>query len=372
MKKRFFIYFAGAVLILLVVYVYSVRNQNKTSDGEVESVVNTSTSTTTKEATVVAQGLEVPWGIAFLPDGGMLVTERSGQVVHVESGRVFPIEGVVHVGEGGLLGIALHPDFSENRYVYLYHTTETSAGITNRIVRYTYQPEELVFESVILDNMPGARYHDGGRIAFGPDRMLYVAVGDAGDEDSAQDTQTLSGTILRLNDDGSVPSDNPFGNEVYSYGHRNPQGLTWDDEGRLWSTEHGRSGIFSGFDELNYIVSGGNYGWPDSQGNTVAEGTRAPSLHSGGSTTWAPASAEYHNNGSIFFGGLRGETLYEAEVEGEEVVTLHEHFKGVYGRIRTVVLGPDGFLYITTSNRDGRGSPDENDDKIIRVHPDVL
>lgn len=187
----------------------------------------------------------------------------------------------------------------------------------------------------------------------------------------SQDPDTLEGTLLRLRADGSVPEDNPFGTAVYSYGHRNAQGITWDGEGRLWSTEHGRSGLFSGLDELNLVEPGGNYGWPDSEGDTVLQDTVPPALHSTARITWAPASALYFE-GSVFFGGLRGETLYEAVLDGEEVVELREHFKGDFGRIRAVVLGPDDFLYITTSNRDGRGNPADGDDTIIRINPRAL
>lgn len=320
---------------------------------------------------VVVEGLEIPWDIAFLPGGSMLVTERPGHVVHIESGKIFPIEGVAHTGEGGLLGIALHPDFETNSFVYLYQTSESAAGLVNRVTRYTYEEDELALDRVILDNIPGARYHDGGRIEFGPDGMLYIAVGDATSEAAAQNTASIAGAILRVTDMGEVPENNPFGNEVYSYGHRNPQGLAWDSEGRLWSTEHGPSGLTSGDDEINHIIAGGNYGWPESRGDEVRAGTQAPVLHSTKSVTWAPASALYHD-GSLYFGGLRGRTLYEAVLDGTEVVELKEHFKNEYGRIRTVRLGPDGYLYITTSNRDGRGDAESTDDRIIRINPDIL
>lgn len=321
---------------------------------------------------VVAQDLTIPWDIVFLPEGGMLVSERPGRIVHVESGQVFLVHGVEHVGEGGLMGMALHPNFNENRYLYLYQTTARGDRLVNRVVRYIYENDALTYDTIIYDDIPGARYHDGGRIAFGPDGKLYVAVGDATNEPAAQDSANLAGSILRINDDGSIPRDNPFGNAVYSYGHRNPQGLAFDGEGRLWSTEHGRSGVLSGYDELNLILPGANYGWPDSEGDTVAEGTTAPILHSGARDTWASASAVYLD-GSIFFGGLRGEALYEAVLRDTEVVELKEHFKNEYKRIRTVVLGPEGHLYFTTSNRDGRGSgPHEGDDIVVRVDPTIL
>lgn len=337
----------------------------------------TFTSTTTDQradratVAVVAEHLTIPWGVAFLPDGSMLVTERSGTLVHLNSGRTYPVDGVAHVGEGGLLGIAPHPAFAENRYIYLYHTTRDDRGLLNRVVRYTYEDDTLSFDRIIIDDLPGARYHDGGRIAFGPDGMLYITVGDAGNEDAAQNIDSLAGSILRLTPDGAVPEDNPYENAIWSYGHRNPQGLTWDASGRLWSTEHGRSGIRSGFDEINLIEAGANYGWPESQGDTVRSGTVAPAFHSGAEVTWAPASAAYYD-GSVYFGGLRGETLYEAVIEGDDVIELRTHLVGEYGRIRTVTLGPDNYLYLTTSNRDGRGDPAPSDDRIIRVDADQL
>ncbi len=207
-------------------------------------------------------------------------------------------------------------------------------------------------------------------MAFGPDGKLYVTTGDAGNSNSAQDTRSLAGKILRLNDDGSVPTDNPFENAVFSYGHRNPQGLAWDDKGRLWSTEHGRSGVRSGYDELNLIERGGNYGWPEIEGPEIGKDMVSPVLQSGASDTWAPASAEFVR-GNIFFGGLRGEALYEAVID-DNAATLTTHLRHTYGRIRTVRKAPDGFLYILTSNSDGRGDRNSRDDRMIRIDPKTL
>lgn len=324
---------------------------------------------------VVAENLNTPWGIAFLPDKSILLTERPGRIRLIDNrGRPQPqavavIDNVREIGEGGLLGITLHPDFSSNNYVYLYYTYSNSGGNTlNRVVRMTYQDKQLKDEKIIVDQIPGSSNHNGGRIKFGPDGYLYITTGDAENPSQAQDTNTLGGKILRVTDDGTVPLDNPFNNLVYSYGHRNSQGIAWDDRGRLWSTEHGRSGVSSGFDELNLIEKGKNYGWPVIQGDETGNGMQTPILHSGSSTTWAPAGAAFFNN-SLFFGGLRGQTLYEAVINGDKI-TLKEHFKGEYGRIRDVVLGPDNLLYITTSNRDGRGDPVSSDDRIIRVNPE--
>jgi len=335
-------------------------------------IIIPSTDTPIPAQTVIVENLTIPWDIAFLPNGEMLITEREGKLIHhnPETGesRTIPISAVKHAGEGGLLGIAIHPKFEVNSLLYLYLTSSLGGDSINSVVRYKYTDGILGDRTVIIDNIPGALFHNGGRIAFGPDEMLYIATGDARNQNSAQDTVSLAGKILRVRDDGSIPDDNPFGNAIYSYGHRNPQGLTWDDSGQLWSTEHGRSGILSGLDELNLIVKGANYGWPDSSGDRVIVGTITPILHSGPDVTWAPASAEYWD-GSVFFGGLKGETLYEAVLEGSEVVELREHYVGEFGRIRTVILGPDGALYLTTSNRDGRGNIRKGDDKIIRLNP---
>lgn len=320
---------------------------------------------------VIAEGLSIPWEVLFLPDGELLITERVGRVVLLKQGITIPIAGVRHVGEGGLLGAALHPDFSENNFLYLYQTTETQAGLINRIDRYTLKDNELHFEKTIVDGLPGARYHDGGRIVFGPDKYLYVTLGDAGNADAAQDEENLAGSILRYTDEGAIPKDNPFGNAVYSYGHRNPQGLAWDGEGNLWSTEHGRSGVRSGYDEINLIVLGNNHGWPIVEGDEVGDGFVAPVRHSGEDTTWAPGGLAYHD-GYLYIPGLRGETLYRASLNGTDIVSWEEFFVGEYGRLRTVTVGPDNLLYLTTSNRDGRGTPVENDDRVIRINPNLL
>jgi glucose/arabinose dehydrogenase len=183
---------------------------------------------------------------------------------------------VHHAGEGGLLGMALHPRFDEHHWIYLYLTTVSDGGAENRVERYTFENDRLSDKKIIIDKIPGANYHDGGRIAFSPDGYLYITTGDAGKSNLAQATDSLAGKILRVHDDGSIPLDNPFHNAVWSYGHRNSQGLAWDDRGRLWATEHGRSGILSGFDELNLIEKGKNYGWPVIQGDESREGMERP------------------------------------------------------------------------------------------------
>lgn len=339
--------------------------------------VNNSTQRTMEESEepvieteVLAENLEIPWEILFLNENKILITERPGNVLILdqEIEEITQIEGVEHIGEGGLLGAVASPNFEENNYIYLYYTTSVEEQLQNKVVRYTLEDNTLMENKIILEGVPGASYHDGGRMEFGPDGYLYITTGDAGNIDSAQDTDSLSGKILRLNSDGSVPEDNPFGNSVYSYGHRNPQGLTWDEEGRLWSTEHGPSGLQSGFDELNLITKGNNYGWPEVKGEETGENFTSPVIQSGSDETWAPAGAAYYE-GNIYFAGLRGSTLYKYNIESKQ---LSRHLVNKYGRLRAVVLGPDNYLYISTSNKDGRGNSESTDDRIIRVNPQIL
>ncbi|HEY4522628.1 MAG TPA: PQQ-dependent sugar dehydrogenase [Candidatus Paceibacterota bacterium] len=330
---------------------------------------------------IVAENLDIPWDIAFLPEGlpgqgGMLVTERTGSLLHIKQDKSVtevPLKRSEVRGEGGLLGIVLHPNFKNSRFVYLYMSAQAADGTENRVERYRFENSTLSDERLIIGGIPGATYHDGGRMAFGPDGKLYITTGDATRGQIAQDKSSLGGKILRLNDDGSIPSDNPFGNAVWSYGHRNPQGLAWDSGGRLWETEHGPTGEqnLCCRDEINLIEKGGNYGWPVITGDQIQTGMRTPVLHSGAKTVWAPASAVVVGD-KMYFGGLLGRALYEVTLGENGVTNLKEHFKNEFGRIRTVRMGPDGFLYLTTSNRDGRGDPVAEDDRIIRVDPKSL
>ncbi len=321
---------------------------------------------------IIAEELRIPWELAFLPDGSLLVTERPGRLLKIAADRtVFPIPGVQHIGEGGLLGLALHPNFVNTHWLYLYLTTHTEPGLVNRVERYRLNGDRLAERTVIIDQIPGAQIHDGGRLAFGPDGYLYITTGDAGNSDNAQDKSSLAGKILRLKDDGTIPPDNPFSTAVYSLGHRNVQGLAWDEQGRLWATEHGRSGVLSGLDEINLIAPGGNYGWPIIQGDEIRAGLTAQVVHSGSDTTWAPAGAASAQN-KLYFAGLRGESLYEAVLDGPAVKSVTPHLSSAYGRLRAIAFGPDGWLYITTSNTDGRGQPRPSDDKIIKLDPQSL
>lgn len=318
---------------------------------------------------IIAQNLKIPWEVVFISDTTTLVTERPGNLVILKDNNVerIPIQGVYHVGEGGLLGMALHPDFSKNSFLYLYLTYKDGNNIKNKVERYFFKDETLSDKKVIIDNIPGSTNHNGGRIIFGPGKYLYITTGDSGNSELAQSTNSLAGKILRLNDDGTIPKDNPFKNAVYSYGHRNPQGLAFDDKDRLWATEHGRSGILSGFDELNLIEKGKNYGWPVIQGDDIKQGMESPTVHSGATKTWAPSGMAFLN-GKLFFGGLRGQALYEVHISSSSEINFKEKFLNQFGRIRAVAIDSSGDIYITTSNTDGRGKPSEGDDKLIKIN----
>ncbi|BFD25062.1 MAG: PQQ-dependent sugar dehydrogenase [Candidatus Parcubacteria bacterium] len=323
----------------------------------------------------ILSDLSIPWEIVFLPDEAILVSERTGDLIKYQDGRSekISIANVAAVGEGGLLGMVLHPDFNNNNYIYLYFTVSENNKLSNKIVRYylSLAPFALTDPQEIIKDVPGSNNHNGGRIAFGPDEKLYVTTGDAGNANAAQNRDSLAGKILRLNDNGSIPADNPFGSAVWSYGHRNAQGLTWDDAGRLWATEHGRSGALSGLDELNLIEPGKNYGWPLIQGDDQQTEMIAPRLHSGAKTTWAPASLAYYDN-YLYFAGLRGEALYAVPVnENGDLGDLETFFMGDYGRLRIVKVGPDNSFYLGTSNQDGRGRVRAGDDKIIKMAPNA-
>jgi glucose/arabinose dehydrogenase len=363
------IFLIGATLIFVLSN--NVKKDNKIQKAP-QAINNTNNNNKNDQlTTVIATNLDTPWAIAFLPDSSILVTERPGRLQHVVGNKVelvANINGVKEIGEGGLLGITLHPKFSENNFIYLYLTYSSNGNDTlNKVVRYKYLNNKLSDEKTIIDKIPGAANHNGGRIKFGPDQNLYITTGDAQVSSQAQNKSSLAGKILRVTDEGKIASGNPFNSPIYTYGHRNPQGIAWDLKGNLWATEHGKS-LPSGFDEINLITSGNNYGWPTIEGDQKKEGMITPKLNSGASNTWAPSGASFVNS-SLFFGGLRGQALFEAVIENGNVTSLKKHFEGEFGRIREVILGPDNMLYITTSNNDGRGSPKPDDDKIIKVNP---
>ncbi|BBX18753.1 glucose sorbosone dehydrogenase [Mycolicibacterium duvalii] len=309
----------------------------------------------------VATGLDVPWGIAFLPDGTALIAERdSATVAHMpEPGVVNPVGEVADVvarGEGGLLGLA-----TAGSTVYAYITTAAD----NRVVTMQFDGTALSPQTPVFTGIPAGTIHDGGRIAFGPDGKLYIATGETGSPQLAQDPASLGGKILRVNPDGSVPADNPDPTSpVFSLGHRNVQGLAWDAAGRLWVSEYGANT----WDELNRIEPGDNYGWPIVEGRAGREGLIDPVLQ------WRPDEASpsglaFHN-GALWMAALRGQRLFQIPVNADGTVgNAASLFVGEFGRLRTVVVAPDGALWFTTSNRDGRGAPRPGDDRILALRP---
>lgn len=333
---------------------------------------------------ILVSGLDTPWAVDFAPDGRIFVTERSGRIRVVEGGRLLAepwmILEVAAVGEAGLMGLALDPQFAQTRLAYVAYTYRAANGrLQNRLVRLREDPKtgKGGVDKVLIDSVAGSNNHDGGRVKFGPDGKLYWTMGDAQNARLAQTLSSLNGKILRLNADGTAPADNPFPNSyVYSYGHRNSQGLAWQPKtGRLYATEHGPSG-FQGCcrDELNYVEPGKNYGWPEVRGDETRQGMVSPVIHAGTSETWAPAGATFVTQGpwtgSLLFAGLRGQTLYRVVLDPgdpRKVGNFERLFYRQFGRLRDIVEGPDGALYLLTSNRDGRGSPKDDDDRMIRL-----
>jgi len=322
---------------------------------------------------VLARNLAVPWAIAFLPDGDALVTERdSARLLRVTPHGGFStagtVPGVVPDGEGGLLGVAVSPSFGRDHLVYVYFSTAAD----NRIMRFRYSgggigPLEAVvigpLEAVVT-GIPRAAIHNGGRLAFGPDGMLWASTGEHGEPGIAQDKSSLGGKILRMTPDGRPAPGNPFGTLVWTYGHRNVEGMAWDGSGRMYATEFGQNR----FDEVNRIQKGRNYGWP------VVEGAGGGGTYTDPELTWPTAEASPSGAaiavGSLWVAALRGERLWQVPLDRTGALgTPVAHFAGEYGRLRAVVRAPDGSLWFTTSNQDGRGNPGPDDDLILVIRP---
>jgi glucose/arabinose dehydrogenase len=351
-------------------------------------IVSTAQNDARFRVETVAANLEVPWAFAFLPGGDMMFTERPGRVRFIEKGRlraepVFVVPDVEPSGESGLMDVSLHPKFAENKFVYLAYAYRGD-GKQVKVVRYKFDGSKLAEPKTIVEGVPAAPNHAGTRARFGPDGKLYVTTGDSTDWNLAQKLDSLAGKTLRLNDDGTIPADNPFAGqknarpEIWSYGHRNAQGLAWQPgSGLMFQTEHGPSGFEGkggGADEVNLVEAGKNYGWAEIYGKTTRAGMVSPLLEY--SPACAPASGAFYNGsafpafrGNFFFGCLRGARIIRVTLDGRNVVAQEDLLKDVYGRIREVAEGPDGAIYFSTSNRDGRGRADKEDDRIMRLVP---
>ncbi|MFD5782516.1 PQQ-dependent sugar dehydrogenase [Streptomyces sp. NPDC126933] len=323
-----------------------------------------------KVVSTLTEGLKSPWGLAALPDGDLLVSSRDeGTITRVaaEGGKktaVATVPGVSAAGEGGLLGIALSPSFASDHLVYAYFTTESD----NRIARMFYDEkrpagQQLGAPDTVLRGIPKGMIHNGGRIAFGPDKMLYAGTGETGETGLAQDMKSLGGKILRMTPDGQPVHGNPEADSVvYSPGHRNVEGLAWDSEKRLWASEFGQDT----WDELNLIEPGKNYGWPVVEGKAGKPGYVDPVVQ------WKPSEASpsglAYAEGSLWMASLRGERLWRIPLAGREAAAAPEAFlKGEYGRLRTVLSAGGDTVWLVTSNTDGRGTPQPGDDKILQL-----
>jgi glucose/arabinose dehydrogenase len=311
---------------------------------------------------VIATNLEVPWGLAFLPDGSALVSERdSHRIKHVSpDGRVSTVgmvRGVDGGGEGGLLGIALSPSYDTDHLLFAYYTH----GAENVIARMTYDGAGLSHQRVIFGGIQSGAIHNGGRLAFGPDGFLYVGTGEAGRGSPAQDKKDLGGKILRITPNGQAAPGNPFNSPVWSYGHRNVQGLAFDARGQLWASEFGQNT----WDELNRIRKGGNYGWPTVEGQTGRAGFIDP-VRQWHTDVASPSGIAIAGN-SVWMAALRGERLWQIPIPDGRAGKPKALLVQKYGRLRTVAVAPDGSLWLATSNRDGRGDPHDADDRIIRL-----
>lgn len=334
------------------------------------------------------EGLNVPWSLIFLDAKTALVSERSGKIRLIVDGKLQPdiylYLDVNNEGEGGLLGLAKHPDFPDKPYVYAMFTYKSKKGVYNKVVRIIHKGNYGMIDKTIIDFIPGGRFHNGGRIAFGPDKKLYITTGEIFESKLAQDIKSLGGKILRINDDGSIPEDNPFKNSpIFSYGHRNPQGLAWHPETKdLFSSEHGPSGefLFFGHDEINIIKKGGNYGWPSAVGIVKKKEYIDPLIV--WKNTTPPSGITFYNGeilkhlkNDLFVATLRSECLIRIKInwqKGEYKIQkierwFHDGKNSVYGRIRDVVVSPDGAIFFLTNNTDGRGTPRAKDDKIYKI-----
>jgi glucose/arabinose dehydrogenase len=347
--------------------VVSTSASSAPSTTDPSATASPSASTSASATATIAKDLDVPWGLAFLPDGSALVTLRDkGQLLQVREGQdpsvLGNIAGVSPDGEGGLLGVAVSPDFATDHSIFVYFT----AASDNRVVRLTFADGAATAPTVVLRGIPKAGNHNGGRLAFGPDGFLYVTTGDAGDSDRSQDKAALGGKILRVTRDGKPAPGNPFdGSRVWSYGHRNVQGIAWAPDGRMFASEFGQNQ----WDELNLIQPGRNYGWPVVEGKAGRSGFTDPLVQ------WATSDASPSGiavvDGAVWMAALRGESLWRVPLTASGIGTPSRLLRGEYGRLRDAVAGPDGRLWVLTSNT-FRGAPAADDDRVVALSLDSL
>jgi glucose/arabinose dehydrogenase len=346
----------------------AANSHGSTSSSTVTSVAQRAQSAAASVTVqrTVARDISVPWGIAFLPNGNALVSGRdTGRIVRVKASGgkklIGRVPGVVSNGksggEAGLLGLALSPNFSSDHWLYAYVSTRSD----NRVVRMRYTSGALGKPHVVVKGIPVGLHHNGGRIAFGPDKLLYVTTGEGGVGARAQQKSSLGGKILRMTATGGVPAGNPFGTRVYSYGHRNIEGLAWDSAGRLWATEFGEKG----WDELNLIKPGRNYGWPATEGRTSNPRYTSPKAQWHTDNAGPSGIAIIHD--VAWIGGLTGHRLWRVKLSGASVASKRAFLLDRYGRVRTAAAAPDGTLWLTTSNTDGRANPGRHDDRILQL-----
>jgi glucose/arabinose dehydrogenase len=336
------------------------------------------------EVEVWVEGLHIPWSLLFLPNGDALVAQRTGEIMKIPKGKnqqelFYKVPDVAAIGDSGLMGMALHPDFKNQAFIYIMYTHGDRDTLISKVVRLRYEESSANFEKVVIDNIPAFAIHLGGRIAFGPDGMLYIGTGDLGQPFTAQDLGSLASKILRITPDGAIPNDNPFPNSpVFSYGHRVVQGFAWHPETNMFfNSEHGPSGAeVEGYvmyrDEVNIVKKGKNYGWPIVVGAPGMGAFEDPILM-WNEAAFPPAGMTFYK-GSLFVSSLGGQSLLKVDFE-EDGVTVkrterwfsHELSRGKYGRFRDIVVGPDGYLYVCTSNTDGRATLRSGDDKILRL-----
>lgn len=353
------------ILYIFFIFLLTACNTNNSKSTE---EIQKDLVDTVYEIEVIANRLKSPWEIVVIPDGSFLITEREGRVLLLDEGEVHEIADIEANGEGGLLGITLSPSFHEDNHIYLYYTYSEDSRTYNRVSQFFFNKNSLKDEKIIVDKIPGSEFHNGGRIKFGPDGKLYITTGDAQEENLSQDMNSLAGKILRVNPDGSVPSDNPFtGSPIFALGIRNSQGLAWHPvTGDLFASDHGPKSR----DEINLIKPGGNYGWPEITCDQEDSQYINP-ITCYSDFTLAPSGIDFHTSAnveeiSLYVAGLRGKQVMRIDLDKEGNFIREESILEEFGRIRSVVQHEDG-IYILTNNTDGRGNTKVDDDKIIKI-----